>query len=159
MNRVSTGKIIKNDYAAFLMTIGGPIALAISAFTAFYGFVPHLRGRGGQEVDPQSAIVICVVAGLVTVLLLLMLAKRISRLKRILQTGSKLIATVTDVAFFKDRGRVEFHYIHDGEDIHAGTAIMKNKETEAIISGAQIEVAIDPANPKKALIVRLYCSA
>ncbi len=159
MNRVSTAKMVKNDYAAFLMTIGGPIALAISAFTAFYGFVPRLRGRGGQEVDPQSAVVICVVAGLVTVLLLFMLAKRISRLKRILQTGPRVVATVSDVAFFKDRGRVEFQYIQDGEDIHAGTAIMKNKETEAIIPGAQIEVAIDPENPKKALIVRLYCSA
>ena len=28
MSQASTGKIIMNDYAAFLLTIGGPIALA-----------------------------------------------------------------------------------------------------------------------------------
>ena len=33
MSGISTAKVIKNDYAAFLMTVGGPISLAVWAFT------------------------------------------------------------------------------------------------------------------------------
>ena len=61
MPQPSTRKIILNDYAAFLLTIGGPIALAVSAFTAAFGFIPSIRNRGGHEVDPQFIMGMCAV--------------------------------------------------------------------------------------------------
>jgi len=105
MNRVSTGKIIKNDYAAFLLTIGGPIALAISGFAAVFSFIPGGRGQAGQAIDPQFAMGMCVVAALLTVLLFALLAKRISRLKRIIETGPRATATVTEIGFFNSLSR------------------------------------------------------
>jgi hypothetical protein len=158
VNSVSTGRVIKNDFAAFVMTIGGPIFLAISVFAAVFGFLPEVRGRGGQDIDPRAALALCAVAGFVTVLLFAMLARRISRIKRVLQTGPRALATVSEIDFIKDRGRVEFQYTYNGEAHHAGMAIMKNQQTEAIATGSEIEVALDPANPGKALIVQLYCT-
>ena len=159
MKEISTGKVIKNDYAAFLMTIGGPIFLAISAFTAAFGLIPSVRGRGGQDVDPQFAVGMCVVAAILTVLLFVLLAKRIAKIKRILNTGPRVTATITDINFFKDRGRVEFQYTHDSHEHNTGAAIMKNKQTETFAVGSQIEVALDPEHPSKAMIVELYCTA
>lgn len=158
MSKVSTGKIIKNDYAAFLLTIGGPISLAISGFAAVFSFIPGGRGQAGQAVDPQFARGMCVVAALLTVLLFALLAKRISRLKRIIGTGPRATATVREIGFFKDRGRVEFEYVHDGQQYQTRTAVMENKQTKALVSGSEIEVAMDPMNPEKALIVQLYCT-
>ena len=131
MKAVSTGKIIKNDYAAFLMTIGGP----------------------------QFAVGMIVVATILTVLLFVLLAKRIAKIKRILNTGPRATATITDISFFKDRGRVEFQYTNNSQEHNTGAAIMKNKQTETFTAGSQIEVVLDPERPSKAMIVELYCTA
>ena len=156
MPQPSISKIILNDYAAFLLTIGGPIALALSAFTAAFGFLPSVRKRGGQEVDPQFIIGISVAATILTAFLFYLLSRRVSRIKKVLANGPRATAKVTEIGFFKDRGRVEYEYIHNAQTHKTGTAIMKNKQTTAIDSGDEIEVAIDPGNPNWALIVQLY---
>jgi hypothetical protein len=158
MSQASTGKIIMNDYAAFLLTIGGPIALAISAFTAAFGFIPSIRHRGGQQVDPQFIMGMCVVAVVVTMLLFYMLSRRISRIKRILADGSRTKAKVLEIGFIKDRGRIEFEYTYGGQQHRTGTAVMKNKQTTAISPGDEIEVALDPVDPRRAFVVQLYCA-
>ncbi|HUE71078.1 MAG TPA: DUF3592 domain-containing protein [Pirellulaceae bacterium] len=156
MHQVSTRKIILNDYVAFLLTIGGPIALAISAFTAVFGFIPSIRNRGGQEVDPQFIIGMCVVAVVLTLLLFFLLWRRIARIRNILATGPRTKAKVLGIGFFKDRGRIDFEYTHNGQQYATGTAVMKNQQTTSIAAGDEIEVALDPENPLKALIVHLY---
>ena len=158
MNKVSVRKIILNDYAAFLLTVAGPIMLAISGFTAVFGFIPRFRLRGGQAVGPEAATIAFVIAVVLTLLLLFLLARRISRISRILASGPRTRAKVLNIAFFKDRGRMEFEYPHDGEIQTTGTAIMKNKHTTAIGVGDEIEIAIDRSDPSRALVVGLYCN-
>jgi hypothetical protein len=63
---------------------------------------------------------------------------------------------VTGISFIKDRGRIEFKYYYQGKNHQTGNAVMKNKYTETISVGDEIEVAIDPGKPRKALIVSLY---
>jgi hypothetical protein len=99
----------------------------------------------------------CAVSVLLTMFLFFLLARRISRIKRILADGPRAEATVLDIDFEKDRGRVEFEYSHDGQKYKTATAIMKNKQTEELAAGDEIEVAVDPTNPRRALIVELYC--
>ena len=159
MAEASIGKIIKNDYAAFLLVVGGPIALGIAGLTLALGFIPRARGAGGQEVHPQVVIAMGIVAIVITALLLALLARRVSWIKRVVRTGPKAQAVITAVAFFKDRGRVEFEYAHAGQTLRSGTAIMKNRQTESYASGVKIEVAIDLKNPLKALIIELYRNA
>jgi len=156
MHQVSIRKIILNDYAAFLMTVGGPVMLALSAFTALFGFIPRLRRRGGRVVDPELAQIFCVVAVILTVILLVQLARRIARTKAILVSGPRVKAKVLEIAFIKDRGRVEFEYTLDGRQYTTGTAIMKNKRTTAIHPGDELDAAIDRANPARAYLVDLY---
>jgi hypothetical protein len=154
----SLSRIILNDYGAFLLAIGGPIALVISAFTAAFGFIPSIRGRGGQEVDPQFMMGMCVVAGIITILLFFLLSRRISRIKRILIDGQRTRAKVLEISFFKDRGRIEFEYTHGDQQHKTGAAVMKNKVATAISPGDEVDVALDPDNSRKALVVQLYCA-
>ena len=156
MSEISTLKVIKNDFGAFLLAIFGPISLIISGYVAVTGVLPRFRGRGGGAVDPETNTLFLVASAILTVILFLLLLRRISRLKRILRTGPRVQALVTGISFVKDRGRVEFRYVHEGRLHDSGCAIMKNPTTEALTKDEQIEVAIDPANPKKALIVELF---
>lgn len=156
MMEASVGKIIKNDYLAFVLAIGGPIALGISGFAFGLGMVPAWRGRGGQTVDEPFKAALCIAACVLTGLLFALLTRRIARIKRILRAGPRATAVIADVGFFKDRGRVEFEYEHAGRKHRSGTAIMKTRQTAAFAPGAKIEVAVDPRNPSKAFIVELY---
>lgn len=156
MSEIATSKVIKNDLGAFLLTIIGPIFLIISGYAAVTGGIPEFRRRGGGSIDSETATALFVGSAVLTVLLFLLLLWRISRLKRILRTGPRVKAMVTGIAFVKDRGRVEFRYVHDGRLHDTGCAIMKNKTTQALTKGTQIEVTIDPANPGKALIIQLF---
>jgi hypothetical protein len=154
----STSKILLNDYAAFLLAIGGPIAIAVSALTAAFGFIPSIRNRGGQEVDAQFTVGMCVVAGVFAVLMFVLLLRRIAHIKRVLASGVRTSAKVLEVGFFKDRGRIEFEYTHHGQEHRTGIAVMKNKETTAISPGDEIELALEPENAAKAYVVQLYCA-
>lgn len=156
MQQVSIRKIILNDYAAFLLTVGGPVMLAISGFAAVFGFVPRFRRRGGRVVEPELAYVLCAAAIVATVILFVLLARRIARIKATLVSGPRVKAKVLGIAFIKDRGRVEFDYTLDGRQFTTGAAIMKNKQTTAISPGDEIEVAIDRADPTRAFVVDLY---
>jgi hypothetical protein len=158
MSHPSTAKIILNDYAAFLLTIAGPIAIAIAAFTATFGFIPSIRNRGGGEVDPSFIVGMCVVTAFIAVLVFFLLVRRISRIKRILADGVRTKAKVLEVGFFKDRGRIEFEYRHNGQEHRTGVAVMKNNQTTAVSPGDEIEVALDPENAGKAYVVQLYCA-
>ena len=156
MSEISTIKVIKNDFGAFLLTIFGPIMLALSAYTAVTGVVPAYRRRGGGTIDPDTSSALFVGSAILTIVLFLLLLRRISRLKRILRTGPRALAMVTGIGFVKDRGRVEFRYVHEGRLHDSGSAIMKNPATQELAKGTQVEVALDPANPKKALIIQLF---
>lgn len=156
MHQVSIRKIILNDYAAFLLTVGGPVMLALSVFAAVFGFIPRIRRRGGRVIDPELAIVFCVVAVILTAVLLCLLSRRIGRIKAILLSGPRAKARVLEIGFLKDRGRIEFEYAHQGRQHRTGSAIMKNKRTTAIHSGDEIEVALDPGDASRAFVVELY---
>jgi hypothetical protein len=100
----------------------------------------------------------CVIAVVVTVVLFYLLSRRISRIKRILADGSRTKARVLQIGFVKDRGRIEFEYTHNGRQYRTGVAVMKNKQTTAISQGDEIEVAVDPDDPRNAFVLQLYCA-
>jgi len=100
--------------------------------------------------------VLCAAAVVVTVILFVLLARRIARIKATLVSGPRVKAKVLGIGFMKDRGRVEFEYTLEGQHYASGAAIMKNKQTTAISPGDEIEVAIDRADPTRAFVVDLY---
>jgi hypothetical protein len=155
--RPSTFKALKNDYACFLLAIGGPIALAIALFTLVSGVLPRTDG-GAQPVDPAFARLALAVAAVVSVAMGGMLLARLGRLRRTLTTGRVVEATIRDVWFMSDRGRIELEYEVDGRPHAAGRAVMKSGETERLKKGQRLQVIVDPARPDDPLPVMLFCA-
>lgn len=153
---ISKVKIIINDYNSFLLIIASPISLVIAGIGAVYGFLPGLRHQQQQSITPETAQTIFVIGAILTILFVVLLFLRISRIKQILQTGERVTAKVTQRQMSGERGRIEFQYKYEKKRYTTGTVIMKNRQTEEFWTGAKIEVAVDPQNPAKAMIVELY---
>jgi hypothetical protein len=81
---------------------------------------------------------------------------RVSAYRQLLSFGRIVEATITSVWFDKDRGRVEFSYQFEGQQLATGNPVMKNKATKALRQGERVQLAIDPENPKRAVILHLY---
>jgi hypothetical protein len=157
MSTTSNRIIILNDYAAFIMAITGPMALVVSACALLFGLIPRVRNRGGHDEVPfELSVGLFVASVILTAILFFFLSRRLARIKRIFAEGTRTKAKVVEVRFDKDRGRIEFEYPIDGQIHRTGNAIMKNKKTSSFALGDEIEVALDPENPRKALLVQLY---
>lgn len=156
MQSISVKRTILNDYAAFLLAITGPIFLVLSIAGGVFGFLPEVKRPGSIPVTPETAVVGAVVSLVLTVVLLFMLYRRVARIKRIIQTGERVEGGITDVRFIKDRGRVTFRYVRNGQVIEGGAPVMKNATTLQLIPGTVVELALDPEDPFKAFVVELY---
>jgi hypothetical protein len=86
----------------------------------------------------------------------LYLFKRVNSIKNIFKTGDQIIGKITDISFFKDRGRIEYTYSYQRQTFQSGTAIMKNSKTESFLTGQELLLVVDSANPNKVLIQDLY---
>ena len=156
MQSISVKRTILNDYAAFLLAITGPIFLILSIAGGVFGFLPEVKRPGSIPVTPETAVVGVVVSLVLTVILLFMLFQRIARIRRIIQTGERVEGGITDIRFIKDRGRVTFRYVLNGQVVEGGAPVMKNPTTLQLIPGTVVELALDPEDPSRAIVVELY---
>ncbi len=156
MQTISLKRTILNDYAAFLLTITGPIFLVLSIAGGIFGFLPEVKRPGSVPVTPDTALAGAVVSLVLTLFLLFFLYRRIARIRRIIQTGERVEGGITNISFFKDRGRVTFRYVLNGEVVEGGAPIMKNATTLQLIPGTVVELALDPEDTSKAIVVELY---
>lgn len=156
MQSISVKRTILNDYAAFLLAITGPIFLVLSIAGGVFGFLPEVKRPGSIPVTPETALVGGVVSLALTAVLFYFLFRRIARIRRIIQTGNRVEGGITDVTFIKDRGRVNFRYVLNGQVLEGGAPVMKNATTLQLIPGTVVELALDPEDPSTAIVVELY---
>ena len=156
MQSISVKRTILNDYAAFLLAITGPIFLVLSIAGGVFGFLPEVKRPGSIPVTPETAVVGAVASLVLTVVLLFLLYRRIARIRRIIQTGERVEGGITDIRFIKDRGRVTFRYVLNGQVVEGGAPVMKNATTLQLIPGTVVELALDPEDPSRAIVVELY---
>lgn len=155
MRKLSIKQTLSNDYLALILALTGPLFVAAGLFADAFGFVPRRR-RSVTRVDPEFAADLVFYGSILTVLLLGLLIWRVYRINSIITKGTRVKAWVVDIGFIRDRGRVEYEYTVYGRVIRSGTAIMKNAKTTALQVGDQIELALVPGNPEKALFLDLY---
>ncbi len=81
---------------------------------------------------------------------------RIQLFNTIFSDGIETAATISNISFFRDRGRVEYIFIYQGQKYMGGNGIHKVKQTQALRVGQQVSVMVDRNNPKRAFIRDLY---
>lgn len=145
MNRQpSLLKIITIDYIAFLGWLF-PVVM--------WGIYIALIVLGNIKANDFTLPIIFAV---ISVVALAILMWRIQVFNTVFSDGIETTATINNVSFFRDRGRVDYVYTYQGQKYVSGNAIHKVKQTLALKAGEQVVLMVDRNNPKRAFIRDLY---
>ena len=137
-------KIVTIDYVAFLGWLF-PVVM--------WGMYVVFIVLGNVKTNDFTLPIILAV---ITVVALAILIWRIQVFNTIFSDGIETIATINNVSFFRDRGRVDYVYTHQGQKYASGNPIQKVKQTLALKVGEQVVLMVDRNNPKRAFIRDLY---
>lgn len=147
--------IIKNDYAALLGVIFPLIGCGLYFATNVLGLSFTSRSGTSLAADNAGHIFLALALGL-TLLGVALLVWRVKMLQEVFANGQEVVGHITNLSFFKDRGRVEYSYTFNQQTYQSGNAIMKNRQTEAFGEGREIVLIVTAANPRRAFIKDLY---
>ena len=119
-------KIVTIDYAALLGWLF-PVVM--------WGIYIVLIVLGNVKTNDFTLPIIFAV---ITVVALAILIWRIQIFNTVFSDGIETTATINNISFFRDRGRVEYVYTHQGQKYASGNAIHKVKQTLALKVGEQV---------------------
>lgn len=97
-----------------------------------------------------------IIFAVISVVALAILIWRIQVFNTVFSDGIETAATINNVSFFRDRGRVDYVHTYQGQKYVSGNAIHKVKQTLALKVGEQVVLMVDRNNPKRAFIRDLY---
>lgn len=148
--KASIGKIVNTDYLALLSIIFPVVVWAIYLDAAYIGLLKLLK-PGTQDPGFFFIFAVCATAFFVPVL--------IFRVKTILvhfENGQETEGTITYLHLFKDRGRIEYNYVFQGQKYHCANGIHRNRSIDTLQQGQKISLIVNKDKPGKALIKELY---
>ena len=147
----SVVRVVLSDYVALLALIGVVVTWALHILAA--NGVIFTSRWSDTELTGGGFLEIAIIA---TAVLLPLFAYRIYAFIAIFKRGLLCKAEISDISFFKDRGRVEFKYTLHGKGYSTGTRIMKNARTRALNVGQEVDIVVHPEKRSRAFIVDLY---
>lgn len=154
-SKPSIVRIIQSDFLALLGVIVPLVSLIMYVCVAYFGYFPGLRGRDPiQGTEGAPLFLYMFIFGLVVGLPLAFW--RIRSIQQMFANSVEVVGQVTNISFYKDRGRVEYTYTYQNQNYSAGNAIMKTGKTRQLSSGSQVVLLVNPDEPKRALIRDLY---
>ena len=151
---VPWSRIVRRDYAAFVLFLLPLVFWGLFLFVAVTGFLP--RGPEARTVPPAFFPLMAAVDAALTLVLGTLFVRRVRGIRRILETGTECEAVVTSASFFRDRGRVEFTYEVGGKPYRSGCAVFKTPATRALGEGDRLTIVVDPERPDRALLPSVF---
>jgi hypothetical protein len=94
--------------------------------------------------------------GAIAVIAIIILLWRMMRFYSLFNDNQEALATINDVSFFRDRGRITYIHKYNGGNYVSSHYVMKNSRTKSLAVGDQVTVLVDRNNPKKAFIKDLF---
>jgi hypothetical protein len=149
-------QVIKNDFLSFLAIILPIVGWGIYIAVAFFG-ISFTNRRSGTVVGGSGDNFVFIIIALVfTILGISLLHWRVSSIQNIFKSGERVMGKITNISFFKDRGRIEFSYNYSRQNFQNGSAIMKNSKTQSYRNGDEVVLIVDSNDPNRVLIQDLY---
>ena len=142
--KLSLQKIIIIDYTAFVAFLFPVVTWVIYFF---------LLGVKQIEI---SDLGFPTIASVITIAALMVLVWRVRHFFTIFNDGVEASATISNVSFFRDRGRVDYIFTYQGQKHAAGNVVNKVKQTVSLRVGDQVTVMLDRNNPQRAYLRDLY---
>lgn len=136
--------IVWNDWPALASGIG-----VVMVWLVHSGYLWMMRSAAKDSTLGALAVV-------VTVLLLAVLAWRVSRVYALFARGVELPAMITSIRLVKDRGRLEFAY--QVKDLAASSwiPVHRTKRVLGFEIGQPVRALVDPSNPRHAIVKELF---
>lgn len=147
IRQVSLTKVLTIDYLAMLGWLFPVITWGLYFLLVFTN-----RVAAGLSI-------LLIIFILITILSALLLFWRMHIFYTVFGDGQETNATINNITFFRDRGRVDYVYNFQGQRYAAYNAVQKVKQTRALNIGDMVVVLVDPGNPKRAFIRDLYMKA
>lgn len=150
-------KITLTDAVSFLSFIVPIIISGLGIAPYLFGEFTLKRsfGRETTLTTNESSFFFLMAAFLLPVTLFIYI-RRLSLIKKIVNTGEKVIGKIEEIQFTKDRGYVVYKYQVNKVTYQTTNRIMKSKATQLLSSGNEVTVCFDVKNPKKAFIKDIY---
>ena len=135
-------KIIRTDYYAFLSFL---FLVIIWGFFILF----QLFGYG----NPDSAFIIVLA---VSALAIAVGIWRIQTILALFSIGIELSATVTEIWFFRGRGRIDCKFTYRGHDYLSGSDVVPTRDAKNLGVGDRLNVIVDPDNPTRSMVLDLF---
>lgn len=156
VQKPSAFQVLKNDALSFIGIILPVVMWGIYIAVTFFG-VSFESKRSGTVVENSGANPFFLIAPVVVTFLgAAFIFWRISSITKIFESGERVMGKITDISFFKDRGRIEFSYNYQRQNFQSGSSIMKNSKTTSYRSGDEVILIVDSVNPTRVFIQDLY---
>ena len=134
--------IIRTDYYAFLTFLFLVIIWGFFIMFQIFNF--------GY---PDSALV--VLLG-VSALAIAIGIWRIQTILALFSVGIKLSATVTEIWFFRGRGRIDYAFTYRSHDFLAGNDVVPTQSAKNLRVGDRLTVIVDPDNPTRSIVMDIF---
>lgn len=141
-SRPSISRILWVDYGAFIGAITPLATIAVGLLLLF-------TQPDGLTFAPWLMLAGVVIGGAV-------LLWRYRLISSVFEEGEAVSGAITNVSFFRDRGRVEYVYTYQGQKLVSGNAVHRVRQSEALTQGQTVTVLVDRSNPKRAFVRELY---
>ena len=143
---LSIVQVFWQDAIAFISVIFAPVL--------WVGFLFFTYQDGTGMTMP-----LIVIGVLATVICAVVFAWRVSVFRNLFSDNQIAQAEITDVSFWRDRGRANFVFTYNGQKYATGSPLMKTGRTKALRVGETVTVLVDRNNPKRAIIRKLFTTA
>jgi hypothetical protein len=154
-SKASIVRIIQSDYIAMVAALAPAVLIAMYVAISYFGFFPGLRGRDPIQGSEGAPFFLygSIVALLVAVPVVMW---RVKSIQDVFAKGVEIPGEITNVSFYRDRGRVEYTYSYQGQAYSGGNAVMKTGRTKALTPGEEVTLIVDQHEPRRAVIRDLY---
>lgn len=139
MKNVSLSRAMKHDYTLY-------VALLTIIVSVFVNIINYAF-QGAEILYPFLAI---------TTLGIILFIVRYKMIKTIFNNARLAEGVVTQISFFKSRGRITVSYFIEDEEYNYSGAIVRTSETKNIRVNDPLNLIVDTRNLNKALLVDLY---
>lgn len=137
-------KIITIDYISFTAFLFPVVLWGLYIFMFIF-----------QDID-VSLVPLPVLFVAISIIAVAIIGWRVHTFNTIFSDGIETTAVISNVSFFRDRGRIEYAFTYQGQKFASGNAVHKVRLTQMMRVGQQVIMVVDRNNPKRAYIRDLY---
>jgi hypothetical protein len=133
--------VLKRDYLTSLFLLS-PLALWAAVF---------IRNIGGHDI---RAYLIAAIAG--SVLLVGIGLLRLGTIMSLAESGVEVTASINQIIMRRNKGRIEFTYVYNGEREEASMAFRSRDPVKDVQRGTNLNALVDPNKPRRAILPAVF---